>query len=180
MPRLFVAIDPDDEQSEQIATLHDPELNARWTRSEQHHLTLRFVGETDEETAERLAEHLARVRAPAFELEAYSGLDAFPSRRRPRVLIVRLALSPPLASLQQQVEDAVVQTGFETEARSFKPHLTVARLKRASAKEVRRYLQRHQGFELAPFRADAFHLYQSELHPSGARYQKLRSYPLRY
>lgn len=178
MPRLFVALDPPATHRDHLASIHDPELQVRWTRPEQHHLTLRFLGETPEVEQKVVAERLAAVDSAPFEVRAYAGLNAFPSRRRPRVLIVRLELTPGLRMLYAQIEEAVQEAGFEPERRDFAPHFTLGRVKGASAGTIRQYMQRHQDFQLEPFDATQFHLYESELRPDGARYTRLHTYDL--
>src|SRR5690606_13785545 len=111
MPRLFVAIDLDPEQASSLASLRDDSLNARWMPEHQYHLTLRFVGEANDEIADRLAGALTEIRGAAFELSSI-GVDVFPSRRRPRVLVVRVAPNPELIRIQTSIDQLVVDLGM--------------------------------------------------------------------
>ena len=77
--------------------------------------------------------------------------------------------------LERQVEVAAHDLGFEAEKRPFRPHVTVARLKRADAEAVHRWLRAHTAE--AAFRVEAFHLYASDLRPSGAVHERLASFP---
>jgi len=185
MPRLFIALDMPAPVRDALAALRDDDLDgARWTTPEQFHCTLRFLGGTPEEQIAKIKAALARIDAPtpstgsgqALGL-AIDGLTAFPSRRRPRVLVARVMPTNDLMDLRRQIEDAVQELGFEPEDRPFRPHVTVARLKRADARAVHRWLRAHP-LEAA-FDADAFHLYASTLAPSGAVHERLASFPLR-
>lgn len=180
MPRLFVAIDLPEERRRSLASLRDDELSVRWPRLDQYHLTLRFIGDVDVSVRHVIEERLAEIQAQAFTAEAYRGIGAFPSRRKPRVLIVRLQAPPPLLKLQQSVEAEVQAAGLEPDDRSFTPHVTIGRVKRARRQDVRTFMQRHQEFVLEPFDVDAFHLYESTLHPEGARYEKLATFDLQH
>jgi 2'-5' RNA ligase len=177
MPRLFIALDVPAAVRDALIALRTEALDgARWTKPEQLHCTLRFLGGTPEEQIAKIKAALARIEAPPLGLKI-SGLTAFPSRRRPRVLVARVTPTNELINLQRQIENAVQELGFEPEDRPFRPHVTVARLKRADARAVHRWLRAHS--VEAAFEADAFHLYASVLKPSGAVHERLASFALR-
>lgn len=178
MPRLFIALDVPAAVRDALIALRTEALDgARWTKPEQLHCTLRFLGDTPEEQVPTIEAALARIDAPPSLSLEISGLTAFPSRRRPRVLVARVTPTNDLMDLQRQIEDAVQELGFEPEDRPFRPHVTVARLKRADARAVHRWLRAHS--VEAAFEADAFHLYASVLKPSGAVHERLASFALR-
>lgn len=176
MPRLFVAIDLPDDLVDAFSTLEDASLDARWTPPEQFHLTLRFIGAVDEDKAQVIAEKLSQIDSPPFEVSG-EGLDVFPSRRRPRVLVARIHATPPLTSLQSRIDEKLLELGIEQDRKPFNPHVTFARPK-ASPREVRVYMKKHLDFQFAPFVVERFHLYKSDLGPSGAVHTVLRSYEL--
>src|SRR5207247_2680230 len=105
-----------------------------WTQPEGIHLTLKFLGDIQETQVEALREILHRVAAPArpFTLEA-RGLGAFPNPRAPRVIWLGLHGSnddmAELQRLQAAVEAGLGGLGFPKDARAFRPHLTVARIR---------------------------------------------------
>lgn len=175
--RLFVALDVPEAVADVLTALHTPDLAARWTPSDQYHLTLRFLGDVEEARIDALDAALGGVRAEGLKL-AGAGLDVFPSRRRPRVLVFRLAPQPALLRLQGAVEAAVAACGVRPDAKPFAPHLTLARLKGASPQDVRGYLRRHEGATLPRFEATAFHLYESVLRPKGALHTRIATYAL--
>ena len=176
--RLFTALNlPADLRSE-IAALRDPDaLDARWTAPDQYHVTLRFLGETDPDTAERMTARLDRVQAPAVDGTPY-GLDVLPSRRRPSVLVVGLERTDPLLTLYEAVSDALEAEGLAPEDRTYRPHVTLARVRDVPAEAVHRFLVDHEADGLPSFRAESFHLYESTLTPDGAVHEQRRTYPL--
>lgn len=178
MPRLFVAVDLPESRSERVAELRDAELNARWTPASQYHITLRFIGDVGAERTEALRESLRTIEAPPFSL-AGGGLDVFPSRRRPRVLVVRIGPDPSLERLRNEVERVVVAQGLDPEPKPFHPHVTFGRLRRGSPRAVRRFLKANAGLSIEPFAVSSFHLYGSTLGSDGAEHTILESYPLR-
>lgn len=177
MPRLFIAIDLPDAHKVSLASCYNPHLSARWTREAQFHLTLRFLGDVSSSRLNELFQSLGHIRAPSFMLDG-QGLGVFPNLRRPRVLFASLIHTPPLQALRERIEQACISVGFEPELKGFHPHVTLARIKRASSSEVRAFLRRHEDFYLPPFAVTAFQLYESVLNPKGAIHRLLASYDL--
>ena len=65
------------------------------------------------------------------------------------------------------------------ERRGFLPHITIARFRqRPPGAELKRYLAANAGFRTAPSDIECFHLFSSELHPTGARYTIEKTFPL--
>lgn len=177
MARLFIAIDPPQHVLDKLATLKTDSFTARWTDPSKIHLTLRFLGEVDSQQINPLSTALTQISSPSFDLQP-AGLGVFPSRRAPRVLWVGFQDEPALQTLQKKIEQTVVGLGFEPEKRSFTPHLTIARCKRANARQVRTYMREHKEFSAPAFPTDRFYLYESALHPEGARYMRLQEFGL--
>lgn len=175
MPRLFVALDVPSDVRDHLAALRTDLDGARWTRPEQFHLTLRFLGDVDPKRLPALKAALADVSSPPLAL-GLDGLTVFPSRRRPRVVVARVTPTDVLLHLQQQIEAVVQAAGFKAEPKPFRPHITLARLKRADAHDIHAYLRSHNAD--GAFAADAFHLYASTLRASGAVHERLASFTL--
>jgi len=175
--RLFIAILLPEPVREALSALRLGLPGARWVEPEAMHLTLRFMGEVNAGEAEDIDAALAAIHVPAFDL-AISGIGNFQSRRRVRSLWVGLGRSEPLARLQGKVESAVVRAGFEPERRKFKPHVTLARLKKTPVGHVGAYMETHDTFAVAPFAVTAFTLMRSYLNRDGPHYETLAEYPL--
>ncbi|WP_419856819.1 RNA 2',3'-cyclic phosphodiesterase [Candidatus Palauibacter irciniicola] len=103
----------------------------RPVRAEQLHLTLRFIGEVDRGLETPLAREIAAATAelPGFPMRLRAA-GVFPSHRRARVLWIGVEETPALAALQRSVEEAVVRAGVAPDARPFRPHVTVGRIRR--------------------------------------------------
>src|SRR5262249_51406990 len=109
----------------------DPEAKAAWTREENIHLTLKFLGNIPVTRTESLCNAAATAASHInpFQL-AIDGCGAFPPRGTPRVLWIGIEdPSGSLSRLFQNLEDECANAGFEREERSFSPHLTIARIK---------------------------------------------------
>lgn len=167
MLRLFVALPVPADAAERLASLRAELPGARWLARENYHLTLRFLGDVDEAAVPVLTEALARVTMRPLRVEL-DAVGVFPSLRRPRVFVARGAAGLALERLQARVERAVVEAGFEPDARPFRPHVTLARLRRPDRAALAAYLEAHS-LRLG-WRARSFALYESRLGAGGARY----------
>src|SRR5206468_2894709 len=113
------------------ARARDLGLPVKWVRGEGLHLTLKFLGDVADEREPELAAALARAAAGARGLAlALGGFGVFPDFRRPRVVWVGIAPEPGLEILQHRVEQEFAPLGFPTEARAFRPHITLGRAAR--------------------------------------------------
>jgi 2'-5' RNA ligase len=177
--RLFIAVDLPAELRPVIARLCQGIGGARWTRPEQVHITLRFLGDTAEDRLAALRAGLREVCTPRFEL-ALRGTGVFPppSARKP-ARVLWLGLEPPesLRALKDTV-DGVLGPDPETAKRGFSPHLTLARFVRRPRHDLDRFLAEHDGFDAGRFVVSNFHLYRSTLRPEGALHEIVESYPL--
>jgi len=133
--RAFIAIELDDAvrraAAKVIAALRERPGGdcVRWVRPENLHVTLRFLGDIDSAQVAPISRNLRRAAADQrpFRLE-FGRVGAFPSARRPRVVICDVGPREPLEGLAGAVERAVVEVGFEPEPRRFRAHLTLGRV----------------------------------------------------
>jgi RNA 2',3'-cyclic 3'-phosphodiesterase len=103
--------------------------SAHWVRTENLHLTVRFLGDTDPELIPDLA--LAVVDAAAtvepFALEV-AGAGAFPDGRHPRTLWLGVTRgNEGLEALDAALAPQMARLGWVVDPRRRRPHLTVAR-----------------------------------------------------
>ena len=176
--RLFLAVALPDGVRADVASLGESARGISWTRPEQRHLTLRFIGEAGAEAAGRIEERLAGVRVEAFILPV-EGVGSFPPGAPPRILWVGVGAGHPhLFQLRQRLDDAVLAAGINLDVRHFQPHVTVARCSPGGAPAAASWLRRHRAFSSASFRVKAFDLCSSELRPEGAVHTLRRRFPL--
>ena len=180
--RLFVAAGVPERHlawlGDRVAPLESLLPEARWTSAAAQHITLKFLGSTAVELLDAVMSAVAVVageRTPASVSLSRTG--AFPSRRRARVLW--MGLDDPsglLAGLAADLDRAFLPLGYEPEKRAYKPHLTLARFKAPGALPEEADID---ASALPPFTVDVLTLWRSRLHPSGARYEVVRSFELK-
>ncbi len=175
--RLFIAIFPPTEIRESLASSTSGirvEGGARWVRSENIHLTLKFLGEVSDE-AEGIASALreAASRHAPFEL-APSGFGGFPSERKTRVIWAGAKGDiHPLRDLAEDVEASLEPLGFERESRRFSPHFTLGRAKRRPVK-----MEIENEPDIPAFVVEEILLIKSETKKEGAVYTPLETFRL--
>jgi RNA 2',3'-cyclic 3'-phosphodiesterase len=132
--RTFIAIGLPEEIGLEISRLtsklaeHFP--GVRWSRPENIHLTLRFLGEIDENRLEDLKAAVERAAVSVAPLElTVAQVGCFGPQRSPRVIWLGLRESEPLGSLAAFLEKELVAAGFGVADKPFKAHLTLARIK---------------------------------------------------
>jgi RNA 2',3'-cyclic 3'-phosphodiesterase len=165
--RLFVCIGLPEPCQRALLELMEPMDGVRWTRPEQLHLTLRFLGDVVEEQAQEMVARLQQIEVEPFLLPL-EGVGAFPPRGPAKILWVGTGTAHTrLFQLRQRVDDALLAAGWQGELRSFEPHITVGRVLTASRKRTDEWLKTHGSFIGPAFRVMSFQLIASDLTSSG-------------
>ena len=176
--RLFIAISLPDPVRDQLSNLAERIHGLAWTRPEQLHVTLRFLGDVAAEQIDPLITRLASVHVEPFLLPL-EGLGTFPPNRPPRVVWIGVGTGHPrLFQLRQRIDDAVLAAHVDLDVRTFHPHVTLARCSESVSPALGHWLHKHRDFAASPVRVDAFDLYSSVLRPTGAVHTLKRRFAL--
>jgi 2'-5' RNA ligase len=143
----------------------------RWTRPENMHVTLSFLGEVAPSRLTLIQQRLEEVHAVRFNL-MLSGIGTFP---RAGILHASLMPSAELYTLAEQISFAMGACGFFRKQHTHTPHVTLARYKGGAFSPPRG--KDDPAFTQA-FEAREFRLYQSITRPEGSHYEALAVYPL--
>lgn len=176
MPRLFTGIEIPEPVAAHLSTLRGGLSGARWIDPENYHLTLRFIGDVENSTANEVHESLARIRRAPFTL-ALSGLDVF-GGRKPHSIFAAVSASPPLAALQAEQDRMFQMIGLPPDGRRFTPHVTIARLRGVQPGPVANFLESRGGFMSMPFEVSRFVLFSSRAGSGGGPYVVEEAYEL--
>ncbi len=187
--RLFIALPIPDPVKDEIERVQDelrvvlPPKSVRWTKREQFHLTLRFLGQVSSQRVPALTE---AVRVACSEFAALKmraeRIGCFPSLRFPRVVWVWVhddAEQLPL--LQERIELAVGSSAAAADEKDFTGHVTIARIngiKRAQAEALSKRAHEFVDRRFGEWTAHEVRLMQSELYQSGARHTVLGRFVL--
>ncbi len=174
--RLFVALRPPWPIRAQLIAAMYGVAGARWQDDEQLHLTLRFIGEVDRHRAEDIAAAIGALHAPALPARI-AGVSLFERQGRPHMLWAGVQPFEPLEALHRKVDGLLGRVGIAPDTRAFTPHITLARLNRATG-PVAPFLALHGDLASPPFVFSHVTLYESELGRGGSRYHPVARYPL--
>lgn len=182
--RLFIAIEIPEtvkaELNELQVELRRAGAEVGWTKPENIHLTLRFLGETGEDMLDDLKRICSQTAAEfqPFKLQT-KDIGYFPSFRQPRVLWAGLGGEIETAKeLQKRLEERLISIGYDQQDNPFKPHLTIGRVK--SGKNVKPLVAAADMYPLpeVTFDVGEIVLMKSDLHPAGARYTAISRFKL--
>ena len=187
--RLFAAIVPPDDVIEHLDAFLDPRRDAepgfRWTPSHQLHITLAFMESVEERRIEdyvdRLADGLSGTPVPEIAL---AGPVTFPDAGTARVLAVGVAsvsesADVVLERLAGRARNAAVVSGIEVDGSRFKPHATIARLRRPTeATNWVRLLETYVGPSWPVYEVAIVASHLGEGAHNGPRYETIAEIPL--
>ena len=183
--RCFVAIELPKEVRDGLAglqeRLHSLGRAVRWTRVEQIHLTLKFLGEVPDEKVPAVCDAATAVAAryEPFDLEV-GKTGCFPPSGPARIVWAGIANAPPaLIDCQEACEQAYAELGFKPEKRTYHPHLTVGRVRDTrDSRDIRAAVEGEAAFSAGSFVAQELVLFQSILRPTGATHIVIARAPL--
>ena len=185
MPRLFAAIELGqaavqrlvDEQARLAESMRGSSL--RWTKHDQLHITLVFVGEVPDDRAQRIVEIMRNsIPHPPFGF-ALGGVGTFPPRGAPRALWIGVKDgADEIVRVQAMVAGRLEGAGVERERRPFTPHVTLARWRDSRPSDRPRQMSASPP-TIARVDVNAVTLFQSRMSPAGSTYTRLVECPLR-
>lgn len=183
MRRIFVAVDISEEAREKTAEYiyrlrgDGPTRGIAWVNPDKLHLTLRFIGNCDEDEMQKVlySAQFASKNSGPIRLDV-SGTGVFPNARRARVLW--LGVDGEVDKMAKTADRFNEAYGLKGEHDVFKPHLTIARVKDAA--KNREVINNHvkSQFEPVEFKVSEIVVYESELRPKGSVYSAVARYVL--
>lgn len=187
--RTFIAVDFPTEMLEKIGEISaffkqkTPGNALKWVETGNLHLTLKFIGEINENKLDQVKQALSHSLKGqvAFEVQV-SGLGMYPSKIAPRVIWLGITGGEPLVKIHNFLDKNLAALDIKPEGRPLSPHLTIARTRRnvdkATAQKIGEALAQFKVESLGTITIDRVHLYQSILTPSGPNYTVLHSVSL--
>jgi len=182
MKRIFFAVDISDAAkavaAERISDFKNefPDVRVSWAKPDNLHITLKFIGDADDGQIESLSSRSAKAfdQIPPFTI----GLSS-PSAFGKRVLSIAIEdETDSLLAINESLESTSERVGFPREKRSFKPHLTLARIR--DERGTHELISQHAKTQIEPVEWEVREvvLYESKLQTTGSVYSKLKTFPL--
>ncbi|HSH51468.1 MAG TPA: RNA 2',3'-cyclic phosphodiesterase [Bacteroidales bacterium] len=148
----------------------------KWVEIFNMHITLFFVGNTDEKLIQNISFHLNDLlkSKKSFILKG-KGIGVFKNLNNPLVLWLGIEESEYLEHLKLEIDRMMEKLGFEIEGRKFKPHLTLGRIKYLNDKrKFKNVLNNYEEIDFQDFDIDKIFFYESKLTPDGPVYKVIK------
>jgi 2'-5' RNA ligase len=180
--RAFVSVDLSHHPAigEFITELKQGETTLKVVDPAHMHITLKFMGETEEAKVPKIVEAMkgAVEGVEPFSLR-FVGASSFPSKTRIRVVWVGIENPGPLGLIAGRLDESLANLGIDREARPFAPHLTVARARVEGPNPVvRQIIENHAQNDFGEERVDRILLKKSVLTRCGPQYSTVEEVKL--
>jgi 2'-5' RNA ligase len=178
--RTFIAVELPKEINEGIKRvqdeLKDSMRDVRWTKYGNVHLTVKFLGDTKVAKIDAIGKAIQGI-ADGFSpfVISLAGIGAFPNSRKPSVVWTGIQKgADEITKIADQIETSMAKFGFPREKRSFKPHLTIGRVREINnPSALQDALENSNVGEIGEFTVDKINLIKSQLDPAGSIYTTL-------
>lgn len=187
MPRVFIAVDLDSaikekliKDIEEIRGMYE-DVKCSIPRVEGLHITLRFIGDVDQNMVNLMLEPIQSVveRFKEFKLKI-KNRGVFPNHTSPRVIWVGVEENRNIVDIKDRLDKVLERLNLPSEKKLFKPHITIARVKNITDRGkrlLREFVSMEQ--EYGEFTVREIVLYESILDPSGAIYKQISRFRLK-
>ena len=151
-----------------------PDARVTWLTVEQLHVTIRFIGEVNDERAAATVDAMQpAIGVAPFDL-TLGGTGVFPERGRPRVVWAGIERgSAELMAIERDVSARLARLGIKPEDKPYSPHLTLGRVREARGLRSARLLDGFERRRLGTVHVDAVTLFQSRPGTGGSQYTPL-------
>lgn len=177
MIRLFAALAVPAEIGRPLLARQFGIDGARWRPLEALHVTLRFYGDLREDVARDLDAELLAIQARSFEI-SLEGAGSFDGGEGPDAVWAGVAESADLRRLAGACDAAGRRAGLKLDNRRYRPHVTLAYLRRPDPAEVGAWIQANNLLKSPPILVTGFSLYSSHQTREGSHYRVEADYPL--
>ncbi len=146
--------------------------NVKWVNPNDYHVTLKFLGETEETKMLEIIKALENCapKLVPFSFHVQNG-GTFRKNNVPSVIWLDLLNTSGLVFLYNTINKALRHLDYATHKTCFVPHLTIGRIKQANdTKETQALMNRIITKQLATVRVDSFSLMESILQAQGPKY----------
>jgi 2'-5' RNA ligase len=182
--RSFISLPASPSAQQRIAEvqmrLREEPADVRWESSEKLHITLRFLGDIEENDLDELAHALGpQLRGlPSFRI-SYNALGTFPGPTHPRIIWIGIEENAHVLEVERIVTGLCRERRLgRDEARAFHPHITLGRVKSSRGIGSLTATLKTITFEPIEDLCAGVHIMRSDLRPTGSRYTLMYSIPL--
>lgn len=178
--RLFISVELPDEIKKNIVKLgkdtKSTDESIKWVSAENLHITLKFLGWVEDKNLDKLIKLTSKAVAGKGSFKAqFAGMGTFPQGKSPRVIWVgTVEGGQELCKIAKNLDETLAQAGFKSEARDFKSHITVGRVKQ----KLKNKLELTKDQKFGEMIVDRIYIMKSTLTRKGPIYEKFKEVKL--
>jgi RNA 2',3'-cyclic 3'-phosphodiesterase len=184
MKRIFIAlkVEPGEIMSGMISSFRS-ELSSesiKWTNPDNIHITLAFLGDTEEKKIGFISTMLNR-KCEGFDKFnlIIKGSGIFKSLKDPRIIWTGIEPSEKLDQLERLIKSGLPEAGINIEDHTFKPHLTIGRIRYLkNGNALKKLMEDYQDIEIQKLPVNEVILYESILFQTGPVYKPIGKFKL--
>lgn len=180
MPKFrgFIAIDidPFPKLLEFEREIKNSGANVKFVEPENIHLTIKFLGDTDESLIDRIKDIMndSVKNMEPFEIQL-KGAGIFPNERYIKVIWIGIKNGESIGKIASRIDEKLSNLGFQKEKRKFSAHLTIARVKNVKNKEkLVQIIEKYRQVEFVNIKVNSIKLKKSDLTPKGPIYTTIK------
>jgi 2'-5' RNA ligase len=156
--------------------IKNSDANVKLVEPENIHITLKFLGDTDEQLIDDIREI---IKSSTEEIKPFNiqltGTGVFPNPNYIRVVWIGIENYEQIEIIAKKIDDKILELGFEKERRGFSPHLTIARVRSAKNKDkLLQVVEKYKETVFADIKVESVKLMKSDLTPKGPIYTTLK------
>ncbi|MFE8069472.1 RNA 2',3'-cyclic phosphodiesterase [Marinobacteraceae bacterium S3BR75-40.1] len=140
---------------------------------ENWHITLHFLGDVPRTQRETLVQLVGQIDMPEPFSATVQQVAGFPNTHRSRLLVAEMEMAPALNDLYERLKEVVIKAGLDAEERAWRPHITLARLRRGRMPSNLPSSGLNEAMEVS-----SFSLWASTLTDDGSQYAPLATWHL--
>ena len=178
MKRIFIGLQFPRAICDELKNLRGGVISANWVAYENYHLTLRFLGECDNNLLDDVCLALSQIRTCSFALQL-QGVNHFKKKGVVKSLWVGVLKNPSLTALKTEIDTMLQNINIKEERRAFYPHVTLAKLSNPRLSEVTFFEQMNNLYYSKKFPTNYITIFESYSLKGGSTYQPLIKIPLR-
>jgi 2'-5' RNA ligase len=183
--RTFIAVELPVEIKNKLKDFIDslkkkiPGNNIKWVSANNIHLTLKFLGDTDRKTINKIGNSFEQysIKFPFPKLQI-SKTGTFPNENQPQVIWAGCSQPDELVNIYTNINKICASFNFPVEKRLFSPHITLGRIRPNPSLETIQLIQTsistNKSIEFGSFSVNQIIIFQSDLKPSGPVYSPIR------
>ncbi|MBU8891509.1 MAG: RNA 2',3'-cyclic phosphodiesterase [Bacteroidales bacterium] len=184
MKRTFIAIKISNTKSisevYQNIRLELKDERVKWVEEQNLHITLAFLGDTDEKDIDNVCNMLSEYTEGLNPfLIKITGLGVFRNVNNPKALWLGIKKSEDLNQIYNKINVAISLFGFTIQSKDFRPHLTIGRTKfLKNRSKLKNLIEKYKETQIEQLKISEVYFYESILTSEGPVYKVIKKYNL--